>query len=133
MNIDKIDVSTWQKPKRKKLKEKDTMCINKVSMSTEQKIPQPTMTQLREKNPLFFSKSTMNFFGQTFHMFRLARSKAGNWYLYAPAYMVDSYTGEKTFMHYTFRRVRQDSKLVLPEGEYNKHDLDSILEYIERN
>lgn len=79
----------------------------------------------REKQPFFFSDSTMRFFGQRLSGFKVKESKTGRVFIYAPAR--DRY-GNITF--YTFREFTGDD-LVSVDQSFDT--LDEIRKFIKNN
>lgn len=54
------------------------------------------------KSPFYFSRSTLRFFGQTMHMFRVVTSPQGKTFVYAPMYVDGNLAG------YSFREFTGD-------------------------
>lgn len=101
----------------------------------------PTIYEIRrrveDKQPYFFSRKTLRFFGQTMRDFSVERSPNGNLYIVAPTYMVDrSVSGAPRYRHvsYTVRRVAGDTLETVPHfpGSGLK-DYAPIRKYIEEN
>jgi len=85
----------------------------------------PTIAEIKvwtaEKQPYFFSKSTMKAFGQTLKDFTVVRSPQGNIFIYAPMRDVGS-----VFRGWTFRKY-ENGDLLLELGFLN---LEEIKKYI---
>lgn len=101
----------------------------------------PTIYEIRrrveDKQPYFFSRKTLRFFGQTMRDFSVERSPKGNLYIVAPNYMVDrSVAGAPRYQHvgYTVRKVAGDTLENVPcKDGARMNDYAPIREYIEEN
>lgn len=62
----------------------------------------------REKAPFFFTRDTLQFFGQTRSSFSVWKGASGAVYIAAPSYWKDRQTGRKKLMGITFRRFTGD-------------------------
>ena len=107
----------------------------------------------QESSPYFFDAATLKGFGQSVESFTVAKSPKGNIYIYAPSYwgkpIGDSHLRIASFgkgfhrhsgnqynrlegrelMGYTFRRFDGKALRICDSAK----DLESVLEYIEKN
>lgn len=88
----------------------------------------PTISKIKsrtlKKAPYFFSKNTMNFFGQRMSDYKVKRSPKGKIFIYAP-----TYDAMGTKMPYTFMEFKNDD-LIAQKGIYESES--EILKYISK-
>lgn len=73
---------------------------------------QPTIEEIRDqatRSPLYFSRGTLAFFGQTLHSFQVITSPSGRVFIYAKMY-ADSH-----FMGMSFREWTGEDLITPPE------------------
>lgn len=84
------------------------------------------------QSPYFFTRDTLRFFGQRMSMFRVWKGKSGSYYVAAPSYWTDRYTGHRKLMGITMRKFTGSDLENVKHPDFHG-DMEYAKEWIKQN